>query len=79
MNDEGMCSVQLIGDFVRDPSCKYLQALYVIDKYFSYVDSIFYIASSDEIKFFDLKDEMEVGESITIESDKLDIYTISKE
>ena len=42
------------------------------------MNSIFYIASSKEIKFFSLEDDVEIGEAITVDSRRLDIYTITK-
>jgi hypothetical protein len=49
-----------------------------LDSYFSYVNSIFYIASSKEIKFFSLEDDVEIGETITVDRNRLDICTITK-
>ncbi len=43
------------------------------------MNSIFYLASAKEIKFFHLEDDVEMGESITVTWDKLDVYTINQE
>lgn len=43
------------------------------------MNSIFYMASSKDIKFFSLEDDVEIGETITVTSNRLDIYTIGRD
>jgi hypothetical protein len=42
------------------------------------VNSIFYIASSREIQFFSLEDDVEVGETITVDRNRLEICRITR-
>ncbi len=37
------------------------------------------MASSKDIKFFALEDDVEIGETITVDSNRLDIYTIGRD
>lgn len=79
-NLEQKNSMILIEDFTGNPDCIiYYYTYYIIVRYFAYSDSVFYMASSEEIKLFPLVDDVEKGEFIQMRPPEEEVATITKE